>query len=308
MHKIAALRLRQSLNDSFKQTAKGAPLTAEKARQRALSDFFLHHFFRAAQSTSDEWLLVGASSLLLRMGDGRYTRDIDLAWRGEIDSELEDAFRQTIERAQPAEPFKFEITKFGSKSAPDPAGYKTETFKATVTVLLGEKPFDVLRFDLGFHRRGQLPPDRFEVTLPQIFDPRGAPPVEVPVGKIENHLTDKVCAMYEGHNGGASTRYHDLGDATQIIAHEILKADDLGECFTNEKARRKVDIPIPLTVPAPAWRSQYPSQARTWNQFPSSMVPLTNALEFVNRCIGPVLNGEVQKGIWSPERLQWEGS
>jgi nucleotidyltransferase AbiEii toxin of type IV toxin-antitoxin system len=121
---------------------------------------------------------------------------------------------------------------------------------------------------------------------------------------LPNQVADKVCALYEQHGSGISTRYRDLVDLALITASLELDAHLTHTALTTEAARRSLKLPRLLRSPGPGWDTNYRANARRSN-LPSELHELTNALRAAGTCLNPLLAGEITTGTWDPHNRRW---
>ena len=133
--------------------------------------------------------------------------------------------------AQPTDdPFRFQIGTPQEHDRTDPYGYGGRTVEVKVVVTLGGIEFETFKIDITQRRHVNEPIERIQV--PPIIDHptlKGLP--RVSIVPIENQLADKICALYETHANGPSTRYRDLADIVRIV-------QDLSLIHISEPTRR----------------------------------------------------------------------
>ncbi|MGO2748349.1 nucleotidyl transferase AbiEii/AbiGii toxin family protein, partial [Microbacterium sp.] len=166
-------------------------------------------------------MLLGGNALLIRTGSGRFTRDVDLAreegW--ESPAAVVDELRKLLAVGKGKSDFAFILKSITPHAAPDDDGYGALTAKLQAEATLGGATFEKFSIDLTTRRHADAPVD--QVALKRIINDEslnGLP--KVPTIPVENHLADKVCALYEKHGvsgKGTSTRYRDLADIVRII-------------------------------------------------------------------------------------------
>ncbi|RAX20037.1 MULTISPECIES: nucleotidyl transferase AbiEii/AbiGii toxin family protein [unclassified Actinomyces] len=304
---LAASRLRQSLNSRIRAEASRRGVTADDIRQQYVFALLTKRLFA---DDMDDWLLLGGNALLIRTRGGRFTRDVDLArTHGWSDvQELRDELRSALSRSLDSDPFRLEIVKVSPHSEPDGYGYGALTAKADIRVLLGVAEFGRFSIDITTRRHVSGPIDRISPT-PIIDHETIADLPDVPTVPVENHLADKICALYElhGKTRTASTRYRDLADIVRIVAHLDFDAARLSEMLDHESRRRRIPQPTAIVSPSPAWEQAYPRQAREFAEFPTEFHSLDASLDAAAACLDEVLNGSRSKGRWDHASAQWRG-
>jgi hypothetical protein len=257
------------------------------------------------------WVLLGGNALLIRAGGGRFTQDIDLArestWEDleEVRAELQALADQAPDR----DPFHFDIYAIEAHSEADPFGYGAKTAKARVRAYLGETVFDVFTIDITSRRHldGRVDdiPLRAIITHETLSD---LP--TVPTTPAENHLADKVCAMYEPHgeDKSPSTRYRDLADIVRLINVADIDAERLHRVLDREKGRRRIELPAAMVTPGENWEQRFSVAARDFAEYPANLYPLEASLAAAAVCLGPILSGERMTGLWDASAGAWTES
>ncbi len=252
-------------------------------------------------------MLLGGNALLIRLGGGRFTQDIDLARESKWPS-VEDA-RAELEQlatlpAHDDDPFDFELPFASIHNDGDSYGYGAETGKIKARALLGTATFATFSIDITTHRHLDGPVD--QVRLRPIIEHvslNGLP--TVPTTPVENHLADKICAMYAhyGSNGQTmSTRYRDLADIVRIVSALEFDAARLNTVLERETGRRRMPRPTAMTSPGSRWASEFPKAAADFAEFPREYHRLDAALHFAGACLDDVLSGSRSTGTWIPGR------
>lgn len=291
-----------------------AKLTA-KARERGVApdsirkQFAFALLYRRVFTTSDDrWMVLGGNALLLRTGGGRFTQDVDLSrsedWSSE--DELRSELRALVGR-DVGDGFSMEVDRIDPHDHRDQYGYGTKSAKAYVRAILAGKTFDSFTVDLSVRRHVDGPVD-FIVPKPVIDHELIRDLPAVPVVPIENHIADKVCAMYEIHREGSpSTRYRDLADLVRIARDLQIDALRLSRMLTHERERRRMKpLPSALTSPHPTWETEYPKAARDFAEFPPELHGLEASLRAAGTCLNEVLTGQRTAGTWDPHTQTWK--
>jgi hypothetical protein len=66
---------------------------------------------------------------------------------------------------------------------------------------------------------------------------------------LVDHVADKVCAIFERHNGNPSTRFKDLIDLVAISRRATMNADLQKRALVTEAARRNLELPAAFEFP-----------------------------------------------------------
>lgn len=261
---------------------------------------------RVFQDDEAPWILLGGNALLIRTCGGRFTQDIDLArqtpW---LDVEAASAELQNL-AARPIhddDPFVFELHDAKVHSEPDQYGYGAETGNIKVRALLGGALFEPFTIDITTRRHVDVRID--DVPLQGVIEHntlRDLP--AVPTTPVENHLADKVCALYERHGRGGdkpSTRYRDLADVLRIVAGIPFDAARLVTVLEREAGRRGMTLPTSMEPPADIWFTEFPRAAASFAEYPREYHDLQAALQHAGSCLNEVLDGTRTSGTWLPD-------
>lgn len=294
--------LRASLNSLLKNEARRRGVTVELVRKQYIFTVFFRRVFAREQTG---WMLLGGNALLIRTGGGRFTRDIDLArasgWESPeaLLTELRDLVAD-----EPTDGFRFEVTGVLGHDRTDAYGYGTATSKVGVRSFLGAVPFEPFSIDISVRRHVEGPVDR--IAPMQVIDhPSLIDLPLIPTVPVENHLADKICAMYEPHETGVSTRYRDLADIVRIIKDLRFNAGQLDKLLEHESQRRRIQRPGALTSPGSQWSTGYESAARGFAEFPVELQSLDASLAYASGCLTDVLARHRRTGTWDPEAQAW---
>lgn len=248
-----------------------------KARERGVGSDPIRKQFafallyrRLFTGDDDRWMMLGGNALLLRTGGGRFTKDVDLSrsddWTSE--DELRAELRDIVGR-DVGDGFTMEVDRVEPHDRRDHYGYGTKSAKAYLRAVLAGELFEDFTIDLSVRRHVAGPID-YIVPEPIIDHETIRDLPAVPVVPIENHVADKVCAMYEIHREDEpSTRYRDLADLVRIVRDVQVDAGRLSEMLTHEQQSRCMKpLPDVLQSPHPTWETEYPNAAResSWSR------------------------------------------
>jgi hypothetical protein len=299
--------LARSLSARLNNEARRRGVTADVIRKQYVFTLFLSRLFDS--DPQPPWVLLGGNALLIRTGAGRFTQDVDLAreskWKSTEDVRVE--LQSLADAGADRDPFTFVIVSVEPHSEPDPYGYGSKTATAKVQASLGAQVFDTFTIDLTERRHLDVPVD--QVPLRAVIEHETLADLpSVPTTPLENHLADKVCAMYERHGKDGespSTRYRDLADIVRIIRAGPIDAARFKEILTRESGRRKLALPSNMEAPAKEWRVAFPLQARTFAEYPSRLHELDSSLNETRPCLDPILSGDRTSGTWDHEAQFW---
>lgn len=297
-------KLNRSLAAKIRNEAKKRGVASDGVRKQYVFTLFLSRVFDV--NPQPPWVLLGGNALLIRTGGGRFTKDIDLAKEGDWDGPeaLKAELQQMVDKRSDRDPFTFTIDSVTAQSEPDPYGYGGKTAKAKVTASLGSSTFEVFSIDLTLRRHVDAPVDQVELR-PVIDHATLESLPTVPTTPLENHLADKVCAMYERHENGPSTRYRDLADIVRILRAGPIEAERLLVVLERESQRRKMSLPRAMTAPSETWQVAFPEQARTFAEYPRQLHELDASLDATRACLDEILSGARTRGVWDSETQTW---
>lgn len=295
--------LRRSLDDRLRAAAGRRGVAAPPIRKQYV---FALLFKRMFSQDTGRWTLLGGNALLLRTGGGRFTDDIDLArtddWADEntLLSELRE-----IGARDAGDGFRFDFTHADLRDHTDRYGYGTRSARLHGQALLANKLFEPFTIDVTLRRHIEGPVDR--ITPRPVIDHESLHDLpEVPLVPIENHLADKICAMYELHQDGKpSNRYRDLADIVRIVSDLEISASRLAETLLHEQGRREITLPLAMTTPHSSWTRSYAQAAEEFSEFPAKLHSLDASIHKAGNCLDPVLSGDRTDGTWNPTRQAW---
>lgn len=297
------VRKRTQLLAKLRAEAKRQGVTALNAQHQFAFDMFLTRMFSHQECP---WVLKGGTSLLLRLGSGRRSEDIDLARNTHLrPAEALQELKQLVNSPGPTDPdFSF-VLKEPARDNQDPQDPTRGSVK--VVMMLGGNQFVQFSVDLSTQQHLDCPVDQVPITPIITHDslPSGA---VVSMVAVESVVADKLCACYEYHQvTGASTRFHDLIDLVRIVTAHPLDAERLRTLISREVHKRSmVVLPKRIQVPGVKWEDGYPKQAANAADFPRDYQDLHTALAIVRECLDDVLAGKDISGTWNPHLRRWE--
>ncbi|MFC9935830.1 nucleotidyl transferase AbiEii/AbiGii toxin family protein [Glutamicibacter sp. NPDC127525] len=304
---IELARERRSRDAKIRNAAKDQGTTAELIRKQVAFNLFFQRVFSQEDS---RWTLLGGNALLIRTGYGRFTQDVDLSRDEQWEdlSHVQEELEALLSEGDRLDDFSFTITKAIAHSEPDNYGYGSKTAKINVRVDFGGKPFDTFSIDITSRKHITSAVERIQLK-PALDDAALTGLPAIPTVQAENHLADKICALYETHQGAKqrpSTRYRDLADMIRFVKDVPFDAAQLILVLKHEQQRRKIRLPDQLVSPHPSWNKEYPKAARAFAQYPQHLLPLDKALDYAGTCLNEILNNTRTEGRWNPEHQQWE--
>lgn len=283
--------LRRSIDDRLRNVSKQTGRTINELRR----EFVFQRFLALIFSTEHEhpWVLKGGGSLLVRLPNARFSRDLDLLHL-EAPTPAE-AVDELVNLTRPAtdDQLRFAIDTTSRRS--DANG----TITVAVQASFGATNYERFNIDLAYHRHHLGTPDRIQPN--PVVEVPGMPGLpEIALYPLSDHIADKVCAMYELHrNSEVSSRYRDLVDLVLISETSHVAGAATQAALRSEALRRGLTLPTALISPGPGWPGGYRREALRHRRgdIPTE---LTEALERVGRLINPLLNGTRNGGHWEP--------
>ncbi|MFJ3825976.1 nucleotidyl transferase AbiEii/AbiGii toxin family protein [Streptomyces nodosus] len=252
----------------------------------------------------DGWLIKGGQALLVRYrGAARLSGDIDLQ-SAQPGLAPDEARKRVLEAAAHdlGDFLRFAPGKYTS------AADRTRGGSQYFEVYLGPTRVDSVKVDITVRRSLAGAPETLRlasaVDLPW--------PIDWPTVRLYpliDHIADKICALYERHGDGSSSRYRDLADLLLISQQEAVDGPTAYQAVHQEaelRRQRGIDLTLPKNFEAPgaAWHDHYPTAAalviglQGCRTFPEA----AHAAEvFLN----PLLDGSV-RGNWDPSKCTWQ--
>lgn len=289
---------------ALEKAINAAARSSDMDTGRAVTGFYFHRFLcRVFSSPNSPFLLKGGQSMLARTIDARATRDIDLLAEGVT---LEQALAELRKLASVdlddfitfeyggAEPIKVEDEyRAGLKVSFVPILGGKEKHSISIDLVVDEIPFE--------SKELLTPADRVEVEGIEVFDYRIYP--------ASNSIADKLCAMYERHNGHASSRVKDLVDLLLYASTVSVDGIELVQRVQLESRVRKVELPERFSVPDD-WHEYYVGAYRKMiaqTRLSSELADLKTGEEMAAIFLDPVLDGSALNKRWSHLARAWEG-
>lgn len=282
---------RRALEDRLKTEAKARGRSLEELRREFLFQRFLALVFF---TPGGQWVLKGGASLLMRLAEARFSKDLDLLHLGEVSPDDAIAELRSLTAPREGDHLTFVVEDGVTYSRTNPL------VEISVTAYIGAK-YGSFPLDLARELHLLAAPERIRPT-PVVDVPGLTELPEIVVYSLTDQVADKVCAMYElyGELKSPSSRYRDLIDLALIISTCELEADPVSRALQSESKRRGMQLPERMVPPGPQWASGYAAYARKI-KFDVSLHTIEASLEHVGRCIDPLLSGARDTGRWHPE-------
>ena len=285
-----AAAFRRALEDRLKAEARTRGRSLEELRREFLFQRFLAMLFSAPDG---QWVLKGGASLLMRLADARFSKDLDLLRLGTLSPA--QAIRELRELTAPRhdDHLTFVIEDDVRYSTANPV------VEISVTAYVGAQ-YGQFPIDLATDLHLIACPDRIR-PQPVVDVPGMSPLSEVVVYPLADQVADKVCAMFElhGETQSPSTRYRDLLDLALIVTTSTLDGRQLSRSVASETRRRQVAMPAAMRSPGPSWAAGYVATARR-SRIVKDLHDMSVALTVVGDCLNPILSGARSGGVWHP--------
>lgn len=287
---VTANAFRRALEDRLKTEARARNRPLEELRREFLFQRFLALVFSAPDR---QWVLKGGASLLMRLTEARFSKDLDLLHLGEASPDEAIAELRSLTAPREGDHLTFVVE--------DGVGYSriNPVVEISVTAYIGAK-YGSFPIDLARELHLVAAPERIRPT-PVVDVPGLTELPEVVVYPLPDQVADKVCAMYEfyGELERPSSRYRDLIDLALIVSTCELDAAMVSRALKSESKRRKVQLPTQMVSPSPTWPDGYRAYARK-TQIDEALHDMEVALQHVGVCLNPLLDGSLDGGIWIP--------
>lgn len=257
---------------------------------------------------AEDWVLKGGQAMLVRWPRARASTDIDFLGR---QNTVEDAVAALITAA--GKRLDDDIW-FKHVSTSEPAHVDRPTRKVRFTAMFGTADLRQ-SVNVDVVAASHLP--RGEITVKPLEPAFGidcAPWPDARVFPIEDHVADKICAMYEfrGSTGTGSTRYKDFVDLVLIALNACVPGPATHRILREEATRRQLRGDVTLELPSRfhipdlvRWTSGYAKAARGVGEIPEPLQHLTRALELGDAFMTPLLHTTPPTGDWDPAARTW---
>jgi len=285
-----------ALKDRIQAAANESAYTMTELRRQFAYDRLLARVFAASPGS---WILKGGGGLLARIpGQARHSMDIDLFYRGELETAVSDLDHLGSDDSF-GDFFTFDISPNPGQFADGATG-----LNLGVAAFLGETEFQRFNIDLVVSSNMTKEPDVVDGLAPVSIP--GLRVVDYIVYSVVDHVADKHAAMIDTYGVGdrPSTRYRDLIDLVLVATTQHVDAVELRTALLSEYQHRGLDVPTAVVAPDDSWTAGFAREAAKVPHLKQET--LSAALVVVNGLLEPVLACEAA-GTWSPDQLQWIG-
>lgn len=268
-----------------------------------LIQFYLSRLLaRVFQHEPSGWILKGGQALLVRWPKARHSRDIDLlATRGDLDDAV--ATLVAASRIDLGDFIRFDHHSTSTERQ------EHDTRKVRFEAFCGTKRATVVSVDVVANLEPLGQPNTQALDGPFDID-LDAQATTVRMWPLEDHVADKIAAMYELHAGRPSSRHKDLVDLVVIASSSTLDGRTTHTALRREVTRRtaagvELSLPTVFTVPdRRSWTSGYRAEAANARQLDNRYRTLKDAEELADRFVTPLLADE-PPGTWHHTEARW---
>ncbi|GAB3504457.1 nucleotidyl transferase AbiEii/AbiGii toxin family protein [Amycolatopsis cihanbeyliensis] len=262
---------------------------------------------RVFHADPDKWVLKGGQALLVRWPRARYSTDVDLL-RTVDEATIDETVSALIAAVSTDldDDLRFDHHDTSRETAADRPSRKVR-FK----VMFGLRQLSTVSVDVvvtGLQPRGEL----LVEPLDPPFSVDSGPWPTVRMWPLEDHVADKIAAMYERHGARLlpSTRFKDLVDLVLIanksslsgtVTHAALHA----EVHRRQAAGTQLVLPETFVVPSPVWPAGYRAEAAKAHELPMPFRTMDGATPLADAFISPLLRQHGPAGRWQCERREW---
>jgi predicted nucleotidyltransferase component of viral defense system len=293
---------------SILNRAKSAAANTPGVTAGELMGLYYHRRLLARVFHTDpaRWVLKGGQALLVRWPAARYSTDIDLL--GD-QADTDEAVAALIKAAavELDDHISFEHQKTTDQKHVD-RPTRTVYFRAMFGNVELRRDVKVDVVVSGHTPRGAVVAEPLDAPFTVECDVWP----EVRMFPLEDHVAEKICAMYEKHRiaGNDSTRYKDLADLAIIALNSpfdgaLLHATLLEEVQRRRDRRMVLELPATFNVPNSTWRSGYGKIARTVRELPAELNTFAGVQPLIDAFLTPLLQSTPPTGTWTPQARRW---
>jgi hypothetical protein len=253
-----------------------------------------------SEGDESEWVLKGGTGMLARIPSTRATLDIDLYRSGfTLDQALDDLRR--LAEVDLRDYFRFVYLEHHESITGDQQPY-VDAYRVSFEVYIGAQSKGRINVDLATGA-GRTAPVRTAEPANRLALPR-LPSHPYRLYPLVDHISDKVCAVMEKHNGRPSSREKDLVDLAVIALTQRIEGPALRHAIETESRRRRMHPLTGFEVP-PSWGAAYTKMARRV-PYLTEYTAVASAAALVSSFVCPVLTDVSSSLTWNPEDMDWE--
>ncbi|MFD9964885.1 nucleotidyl transferase AbiEii/AbiGii toxin family protein [Amycolatopsis sp. NPDC058986] len=295
----------RSQKDRAARAAKDTGGTAGELLQLHFHRRLLARVFHG--SDAKNWVLKGGQAMLVRWPSARYSADIDLL-------SAEDNTDAAVEALKTIAALRLDDgIWFAHLSTSDQTHVDRPTRKVTFMAMFENAPLHH-RVPVDVVAAGHMPrgPIALEPLKP-VFKTDSTPWPDARVFPVEDHVAEKICAMYELYRADArpSTRYKDLVDLALFACNTRLDGAEMHRILRDEVDRRRkrgmvLELPEAFRAPDPhSWAAGYRKAASDVRELADELRTLEGVTPLADAFITPLLRAEPPLGHWNPAEQRW---
>jgi predicted nucleotidyltransferase component of viral defense system len=293
-----------SLNARAANASKATGIPTRELLERYFHQRLLARVFHADDAG---WVLKGGQALLVRWPKARYSTDVDLLRTGE-DSTIDEAVTALIEVVSTN---LDDHLRFAHHDTSRESAANQPSRKVRFKVMYGLRQLSMVSVDVVVADTRPLGDIAItQLTAPFSVESRPWPTIRM--WPLEDHVADKIAAMYERHGVGRrpSTRFKDLVDLVLIASNSPVHAAAAHAALHREVRRRRAAgthlvLPDAFTVPDPAWTAGYRAAAANARDLRDDCRTLADVTPLADAFISPLLRDQGPDGTWDCQALRW---
>lgn len=253
-----------------------------------MSEFTRGLFLSAVMERDEGWVLKGGTGMMCRFGRVRATKDLDMFRRGEV---VDSPVASAQDLVHLMDGVQVGAYRFSCSVARGPVDDERNACRVLVEV--GSAGRVLTRFSIDVSAKVYLSKDA-ETVVAERTDQATIPGYPrrfvVRLYPLENQMADKLCAIYEVHNGAHSTRYRDLYDLALMADRGSADDDDLVDAVEEQQFRRRLRVARPLAPPSATWPAEYDRAMRRMPGIEAQYAHWTDAMAIVEARLEHVLD------------------
>ena len=297
----------QAFANSLRARAANTARTTGIPTRELLERYFHRRLLaRVFHADGDGWVLKGGQALLVRWPKARYSTDVDLIRISE--ASMDAAVVALL--AAVATPLDDHLRFEHHDTSPEGAANRPSR-KVRFKVMHGLRQLSMVSVDVVVGETGPVG-DILAQRLEAPFAVESDPWPMVRMWPLEDHVADKIAAMYERHGAGlrASTRFKDLVDLVLIALNSPVQGPVAHAALKSEVERRRAAgthlvLPSTFEVPDPAWTSGYRAEAAKARDLPADCRTLAAVTPLADAFVSPLLDAQAPEGTWDCDTRRW---
>ena len=299
----------QAFTSSLRARATNTSKTTGIPTRELLERYYHRRLLARVFHTDGEgWVLKGGQALLVRWPKARYSTDVDLLHTVE-EATIDDAVAALITAVSTE---LDDYLRFDHHDTSRESAGNRPSRKVRFRVMFGLRQLTMVSVDVvvaGLAPQGDLLVE--QLVAPFTVDSSPWPMIRM--WPLEDHVADKIAAMYERHGERLrpSTRFKDLVDLMLIANNSTMDGAITHAALRTEVLRRQTAgthlvLPDAFAVPDPAWSAGYRAEAAKAHELPDDLRTLDSATPLADAFITPLLGQEAPQGMWQCANRAWD--